>query len=62
MKITLYVCDPKKHQDCKRWRWCNEGKYKYCHNTAKPECAKLDENGEPIVATVVVRGEGNGTD
>lgn len=49
--ITIYVCEPRKHRDCEHSGLCKQGKHDYCFGTARRECAKTDENGQPIVLT-----------
>lgn len=63
---TFYECDPEKNAECKK-RGCALVKKRgvkagECRATSKPECAALDEEGRPIVAFVVMRGEDDGTD
>ena len=63
---TFYECDPEKNTECKK-RGCALVKKRgvkagECRATSKPECAALDEEGRPIVACVVMRGEDDGTD
>jgi len=49
-KFPLYLCDPVKNAECPKTS-CKFGKNAgECTNTAKKEFARLDENGEPIVA------------
>lgn len=48
---TLYLCDPNKNTECKKTSCLyGDGKYQQCDATTKKEFAKLDENGEPILA------------
>ena len=65
-QTTYYKCDPEKNTECrktgcalvqKRGRKSGE-----CRATSKPECAVLNEEGRPVVAYVLVRGDENGTD
>lgn len=53
-KLTLYMCDHTKNTECPKTS-CKYNPYVYakfreCTTTLKKEFAKLDENGEPIVA------------
>ena len=63
---TFYRCDPEKNTECKK-RGCalikgrkKAGSFR-CEATANPEYAVLNEEGRPIVAFTVMRGEDNGT-
>lgn len=63
---TYYRCDPEKNTECKK-RGCAlvKGKGRKpgpCSATDDPACAVLDEEGRPVVAFVVMRGESDGTD
>ena len=65
---TYYRCDPEKNTKCKktgcaltRGKGKKAGIYR-CDATKDPECAMLNEEGRPIVAFVVMRGEDDGTD
>ena len=66
MQRTYYKCDPEKNTECKK-RSCalvkrrgkNPGE---CSATDNPDFAMLNEDGKPIVAFVLMRGDGNGTD
>ena len=65
-EAVLYWCDPEKNTECKK-NGCalvsKRGKKAGdCTLTCKRECAVLDEEGRPVVAYVVVRGEDDGTD
>lgn len=44
-KDTLYLCDPDKNTRCQK-TVCQYS----CTLTTKQECAKLDENGKPVIA------------
>ena len=66
-QITYYVCDPEKNTECKK-RGCalirgrkKAGSFK-CEATANPEYAVLNEEGRPVKAFVVMRGDDDGTD
>ena len=66
MQTTFYRCDPEKNTECKK-RGCalvkKRGKISgECAATSNPDFAELNEDGKPIVAFVVMRGEDNGTD
>ena len=63
---TFYRCDPEKNTKCnkrgcalerKRGRKAGE-----CEATSDPECAVLNEEGRPVVAFVIMRGDDDGTD
>lgn len=55
-KVILYECDPEKNQECRKHGcYIHAGR---CHKTTKPECAKKNENGEPIVSRRIVRERG----
>ena len=43
--MKIYLCDPEKDEECSKML-CQ----KLCFQTFHKEYAKLDENGEPIVA------------
>ncbi len=65
---TFYRCDPEKNTECKkrgcaliRGRGKKAGSFR-CEATDNPEYAALNEEGRPIVAFTVMRGEDNGTD
>ena len=63
---TFYQCDPEKNTECNK-RGCalirKRGKKPGdCRATSKQECAMLNEEGRPIVAFVVMRGENDGSD
>ena len=63
---TFYECDPEKNEKCSK-RGCALVKTRgrkagECRATSDPKCAMLNEEGRPIVAYVVMRGEDNGTD
>ena len=63
---TYYQCDPEKNTECKK-RGCalvrRKGKKAgECSATDNPEYAVLNEEGRPIVAFVVMRGDDNGPD
>ena len=66
-QITYYKCDPEKNTECKK-NGCNKGRGKskkafgWCKATSNPEYAVLNEEGRPIKAFVVMRGEDDGTD
>ena len=51
-KFPLYLCDPIKNTKCPKTscKYNPDAKFGECTNTAKKEFARLDENGEPIVA------------
>lgn len=51
-KFPLYMCDHTKNTECpkKSCKYNPDAKFGECTNTAKKEFARLDENGEPIVA------------
>lgn len=51
-KFPLYACDYVKNTECPKTSCMFDpnAKYRGCTNTSKKEFAKLDENGEPIVA------------
>ena len=66
MQRTYYKCDPEKNTECKK-RGCALVKKRgriagECEATSNPDFAKLNEDGKPIVAFVLMRGEDNGTD
>ena len=66
-QTTFYVCDPEKNKECKKTGCAHvtrRGKKTAgdCRATSNPEYAALDGEGKPIVAFVLMRGEGNGTD
>ena len=63
---TFYRCDPEKNTECRktgcaliRKRGKKPGE---CSATKKAECAALSEDGRPVVAYVLMRGDDNGTD
>ena len=63
---TYYLCNPEKNTECKK-RGCAfaKGRGKKpgpCSATDKPEFAVLNEEGRPVKAFVVMRGDRNGTD
>ena len=63
---TFYECDPEKNKECNK-RGCALMKTRgrkagECRATSKPEYAVLNEEGRPVVAFVVMRGDDNGTD
>ena len=63
---TFYQCDPEKNTECKK-RGCALVKTRgrkagKCKMTSDPDCAVLNEEGKPVVAYVVIRGEEDGTD
>ena len=63
---TFYQCDPEKNKECSR-RGCALVKTRgrkagECRATSKPECAVLNEEGRPVVAYVVMRGDDDGAD
>lgn len=43
-KNTLYLCEPSKNKECKKVT-CQH----ICRHTRKKDCAKLDQNGMPII-------------
>ena len=51
-KFPLYMCDHTKNTKCHKTscKYNPNAKSRECTNTTKKEFAKLDENGEPIVA------------
>lgn len=51
-KFPLYMCDHTKNTECPKTscKYNPDAKFGECTNTAKKEFARLDENGEPIVA------------
>ncbi|MBP3798022.1 MAG: hypothetical protein J6I46_09660 [Ruminococcus sp.] len=51
-KFPLYLCDHAKNTECPKTscKYDPNAKFGECTNTTKKEFAKLDENGEPIVA------------
>ena len=51
-KFPLYLCDHTKNTECPKTscKYNPDAKFGECTNTIKKEFAKLDENGEPIVA------------
>ena len=66
IQTTFYRCDPEKNKECKksgcalvRQRGRKAGE---CAVTSNPECAVLNEEGRPVVAFVMMRGESDGTD
>ena len=66
MQTTFYRCDPGKNTECKK-TGCALVKKKgkctgKCEATSNPKFAQLNEDGNPIVAFVVMRGEDNGAD
>ena len=66
MQKTFYRCDPEKNTECRK-RGCALVKKRgrtagECEATENPEFAQLNEDGKPIVAFVLMRGDGNGTD
>ena len=66
METTYYRCDPEKNTECRK-NGCalvkKRGKRPgECAATSNPDFAELNENGRPIVAFVLMRGEENGTD
>ena len=63
---TFYRCDPEKNKECSK-RGCALVKQRgrkagECSATSKAECAVLNEQGRPVVAYVVMRGDDDGTD
>lgn len=50
--FPLYLCDHTKNTECPKTSCMFDPNAKFgeCTNTTKKEFAKLDENGEPIVA------------
>jgi len=65
-ETTYYQCDPEKNAKCRKTgcalvkvRGRKAGK---CRATADPECAVLNEDGRPVKAFVVMRGDDDGTD
>ena len=66
MQKTFYKCDPEKNTECRKSR-CALAKKRgriagECEATSNPDFAMLNEDGKPIVAYVLMRGEDNGTD
>ena len=53
-KIIFYVCDPQRNRACSNRQKCMKGRIKRteCYTTNNVKGAKLDENGQPIVAMV----------
>lgn len=51
-KFPLYMCDHTKNTECPKTScmYSPNAKYGECTNTSKKEFARLDENGESIVA------------
>lgn len=51
-KFPLYLCDHTKNTECPKTlcMYSPNAKCGECTNTSKKEFAKLDKNGEPIVA------------
>lgn len=51
-KFPLYMCEHTKYTECPKTscKYNPDAKFGECTNTAKKEFARLDENGEPIVA------------
>ena len=51
-KFPIYMCDHTKNTECPKTscKYNPDAKFGECTNTAKKEFARLDENGEPIVA------------
>lgn len=49
-RVTLYLCDPKKHTECTKTGCVHNplAKHPFCRSTTHPEFAKLDEHGKPI--------------
>ena len=63
---TYYQCDPEKNTECNK-RGCalvkKRGKAPgECRATGNPEYAVLNEEGRPVKAFVVMRGDSDGTD
>ena len=64
---TFYRCDPEKNTECRK-RWCalTKGRKKggsfRCEATENPDYAVLNEEGRPVVAFVLMRGDDDGTD
>ena len=57
MRDVLYLCDPDKNTKCRKTACflnasCEIRQENRCRLTWKPECAKLDANGEKIVHSV----------
>ena len=66
MQRTYYKCDPEKNTECRKTGCAlikKRGKVPGdCAATSNPDFAVLNEEGKPIVAFVLMRGEDNGTD
>ena len=65
-QTTYYRCDPEKNTECKK-RGCALVKGRgrkpgQCEVTDNPEFAVLNEEGRPVKAFVVMRGDSDGTD
>ncbi len=65
-EITYYKCDPEKNKECKK-RGCalvtaRGRRPGECEATSNPEFAVLNEEGRPVKAFVVMRGDDDGTD
>ena len=47
--VKFYVCDPKLNTTCKGRFAPYCGSKDFCYSTTRPECAKKNSNGEPII-------------
>ena len=60
LKVNFYLCDPEKNTECKKSSCLYKRNRKTgCDKTSNRNCAKLDENDEPIIV-LVKQVESNG--
>lgn len=52
LQTTLYICDPEKNTECKKTS-CKAYKHGECDLTTKRETAKLNDDGEPIIYSMM---------
>ena len=58
-KFVVYECDPEKNAECKKtmcpYNTARDKRWPPCGGTLKPEMARLDENGRPIITEIRLR-------